>query len=145
MRVGELAALKWDDVGDGVLLLHRKGNKQDTVCPGVVAMRELMRLPRTEPRVFARSYSGIKAAFRRLSAKSGVPFYPHKMRHTFAHLFIAQGGSIEDLSEIMSHANLNTTAIYLRAFRRERALEAMRRWNPADILLDKTLDISAAV
>jgi len=49
------------------------------------------------------------------------------------------------LAEILGHVSIETTRTYLRAYRRERMLEAMVRWNPADILLDKTVDISAAV
>ncbi|RPJ39955.1 MAG: hypothetical protein EHM35_00950, partial [Planctomycetaceae bacterium] len=61
MRIGELAALRWQDVGEGVLLLHGKGNKQRTVAPGVAAFRELMRLPRDDDRVFPWSREAIIA------------------------------------------------------------------------------------
>jgi integrase len=61
-------------------------------------------------------------------------FHAHQLRHTFAQRFLEAGGAIEDLSEILGHARLDTTAIYVRAFRRERALDAQRKFNPADAL-----------
>ena len=137
MRIGELANLTWDDVGDGVLLLHGKGSKQRTVAPGAVALRELMRLPRKGRKVFPVSGNAIKDGFRRLSKRSGVPFHPHQIRHTFAHKFLTHGGAIEDLSQILGHSCLDTTAIYIRAFRRERALDAQRHFNPTDSLFSE--------
>jgi integrase/recombinase XerD len=146
MRIGELAALRWEDVGEGVLLLHGKGNKQRVVAPGVAAMRELMRLDRntcTSGQVFPFTRGAIMARLHRLSLRS-CRFFPHQFRHTYAHRFLEHAG-IEELAEVLGHVSIETTRTYLRAYRRERMLEAMVRWNPADILLDKTLDISAAV
>jgi len=158
MRIGELAALRWEDVGEGVLLLHGKGNKQRMVAPGVAAMRELMRLPRgnskaanldsitytyDQVKVFPFTRGAIMARLHRLSLRS-CRFFPHQFRHTYAHRFLEHAG-IEELAEVLGHVSIETTRTYLRAYRRERMLEAMVRWNPADILLDKTVDISAAV
>lgn len=139
MRIGELAALRWQDVGEGVLLLHGKGSKQRMVAPGAMAMRELVRLPKVTERVFPCTYGSMKVELRRLSHDTGIRFSPHVFRHTFANRFLRAGGSIEELNTLLGHARLDTTAIYVRAFRRERALEAMQLYNPADILLDKTL------
>jgi len=144
MRIGELAALRWEDIGEGVLLLHGKGNKQRMVAPGVAAMRELMRLPRESSHIFPFTRGAIMARLHRLARRS-CPFHPHQFRHTYAHTLLRAGAGIEDLAEILGHVSIETTRTYLRAYRRERMLEAMQRWNPADILLDKTLDISAAV
>ena len=144
MRIGELAALRWEDVGEGVLLLHGKGNKQRMVAPGVAAMRELMRLPRESSHIFPFTRGAIMARLHRLARRS-CPFHPHQFRHTYAHTLLRAGAGIEDLAEILGHVSIETTRTYLRAYRRERMLEAMVRWNPADILLDIPLDIPAAV
>jgi len=147
MRIGELAALRWQDLGEGVLLLHGKGGKQRTVAPGVMAMRELVRLPREDERVFPRSVGAIKIALRRAGERAGVNAHPHRIRHTFAHRFMdASGEDITALSSILGHSSITTTMIYLQG-RREKVLDAQRRYNPADALFraDKTLDIPAAV
>ena len=156
MRIGELAALRWEDVGEGVLLLHGKGNKQRMVAPGVAAMRELMRLPRAalggaraasapgysgagrasvppSTKVFPFTRGAIMARLHRLARRS-CPFHPHQFRHTYAHTLLRAGAGIEDLAEILGHVSIETTRTYLRAYRRERMLEAMVRWNPADAL-----------
>ena len=136
MRIGELAALRWEDVGEGVLLLHGKGNKQRMVAPGVAAMRELIRLPRETDQIFPFSRDAILARLHRLSLRS-CRFFPHQFRHTYAHTLLRAGAGIEDLAEILGHVSIETTRTYLRAYRRERMLEAMVRWNPADALFNR--------
>lgn len=41
--------------------------------------------------------------------------YPHKFRHTFACMFLVNGGSIYDLKILMGHEDIRTTMLYLRA------------------------------
>jgi integrase len=141
MRIGELAALRWEDVGEGVLLLHGKGNKQRMVAPGVAAMRELMRLPRESSHIFPFTRGAIMARLHRLARRS-CPFHPHQFRHTYAHTLLRAGAGIEDLAEILGHVSIETTRTYLRAYRRERMLEAMVRWNPADALFNREAKFS---
>ena len=136
MRIGELAGLRWSDVSEGVLLLRGKGRKQRTVAPGVTAMRELMRLPRQSAEVFPFSREAIIARLRRLSARSGVSFHPHQFRHSFSHRYL-EYGTIEELAEILGHSSLEATMVYVRANRRQRALERMVENNPADTLFSR--------
>jgi len=143
MRIGELAALRWEDVGEGLLLLHGKGNKQRMVAPGVAAMRELIRLPRESSHIFPFTRGAIMARLHRLSRRSGVSFHPHQMRHSYAHRFLEHAG-IEELAEVMGHVSIETTRTYLRAYRRERMLEAMRAYNPADALFATRRPVSAS-
>ena len=136
MRIGELSGLRWADVRDGQVLVRGKGSRERTLAPGQRAMAMLYALPRDGEWVFPFTLTAIKDRMRRLSKKANIPsFHPHVMRHTFAHKFLeASGGDIETLSALLGHENLNTTMIYLRASRRERALDAQRRFNPADAL-----------
>ena len=46
---------------------------------------------------------------------SGIPFSPHKLRHTFAVLMLESGCDIYALSKMMGHSDIKTTTIYLRA------------------------------
>ena len=142
MRIGELAGLRWQDVGEGVLLLHGKGKRERIVAPGVSAMRELMRLPRKSDWVFPLTYESIKTALAKLSRRSGVRFHPHQLRHTFAHRFMEESnGDLEALNAILGHNSLDMTMIYLRAYRRDRALEAQVRYNPADRLFGEAAEM----
>ena len=135
MRIGELSGLRWADVRDGQVLVRGKGSKERTLAPGQRAMAMLYALPRDGEWVFPFTCTSAKDRMRRLSRVAHVPMHPHQLRHSFANRYLeASGGDIETLSCLLGHENLNTTAIYLRAFRRERALEAMRAYNPADAL-----------
>jgi len=50
---------------------------------------------------------------RRIRRKSGVNFYAHKLRHTFASTLAAQGVNPWQLQSLMGHSSVNTTMIYV--------------------------------
>jgi integrase len=133
MRIGEVAALRWADCTGDRLTVHGKGSKIRRVEPGVIAMRTLEELPRKDHRVFPMSVGVLKWRMWRLSERTGIPFHAHLLRHSFAMRFIRAGGTIDELSRLLGHAKIDTTATYLRADLEERALAAQRRLNPADI------------
>lgn len=58
-------------------------------------------------------------ALRRILEKirrfSGIPFSAHVLRHTFATLMIEGGANIYSLQQMMGHASIQTTTIYLTA------------------------------
>jgi integrase/recombinase XerC len=136
MRLGELVKLTWADVHGDELLLHGKGGKERRVAPGRVALAALSSLPRTDGAVLPFKASNLKRRLKVLSLKTGIQaFHAHALRHSFSDRFIAAGGSVEELSFVLGHSNLNTTMIYIRRHQRDRALEAQRRLNPCDALL----------
>jgi len=135
MRLGELVRLTWADIHGDELLLHGKGGKERRVAPGRVALAALASLPRTGVAVLPFKVSNLKRRLKVLSEKTQIHFHAHVLRHTFAHRFIAAGGTVEELSFVLGHSNLNTTMIYIRRHQRDRALEAQRRLNPCDALL----------
>ena len=48
-------------------------------------------------------------------AITGVAFTAHKLRHSFAHRFLAQtSNDLVALAQILGHESLNTTSIYTR-------------------------------
>lgn len=51
----------------------------------------------------------------------GVRCSPHTFRHTFACLFMRNGGDIYQLSQLLRHSSVKTTEIYLRALRQAEA------------------------
>jgi site-specific recombinase XerD len=133
MRIGELAALRWEDVRGDTLLLHGKGKRQRVVAPGSAAMRALMTLPRRTDYVFPFTYAHIEYELRKLAQRSHISCHPHTLRHTFAHRYLNAGGAIQDLAEIMGHDSIQTTWGYVRG-QRPSVLESQRRLNPADAL-----------
>ena len=65
-----------------------------------------------------RLFSSCLSAFRRALTKSGLPSpkgqLTHVLRHSFAVRFMERGGNLVDLMNTLGHANIQTTAIYLR-------------------------------
>lgn len=57
----------------------------------------------------------IKRLFEKIKKKSGINFYPHLLRHTFATLMLEGGCNIYALSRMMGHSDIKTTTIYLAA------------------------------
>ena len=56
--------------------------------------------------------NGIERRFRELGQKCGVRAHPHKFRRTFATTLVNKGVPIEQIKELLGHANLDTTMIY---------------------------------
>ena len=55
---------------------------------------------------------GFARAIRRASGVEG--FHPHQCRHTFAARFVAEGGSLAVLQQLLGHASIETTMRYAR-------------------------------
>lgn len=56
--------------------------------------------------------NGIERLIRELGHKCGVKAHPHKFRRTFASNLVNKGVPIEQIKELMGHANMDTTLIY---------------------------------
>lgn len=57
--------------------------------------------------------SGIEAILKRIEKKSGVQnVHPHRFRRTLATNLLDRGMNIQDVAEILGHADLKTTQIY---------------------------------
>jgi integrase/recombinase XerD len=64
----------------------------------------------------------------------GVRLSPHTLRHTFAVLYIRNGGDSFSLQEILGHSTLEMTRQYVNLARRDVA-EQHRKFSPMDSLL----------
>jgi site-specific recombinase XerD len=132
LRVSELIRIKLEelDIGSGLIRVMGKGQKERLVPVSGVTRKEIIRyLAHARPHVceaespylFAMpdgepiSANGVEQFLRRLAGKAGlagIRCYPHAFRHTFATQFLANGGNVFALKNIMGHSSLETTLKY---------------------------------
>lgn len=132
LRKGELLRLKMTDVDLGNMVIsiqQGKGNK-DRLVPIPYQLKpillqylaertklgktsEYFYVSQTEDRNF--SLAGFKKVVDAVKQESGIKFYPHMLRHTFATLMLEGGCDIYALSKMMGHNDIKTTTIYLSA------------------------------
>lgn len=132
MRVSEIVALDLDDVdldAQSVRVVG-KGNKERMVVMGEPAREALERyLREARPklaagpeRAFFLNRDGGRLSVRRVqlmlrkyaaAAGLGKRAYPHLLRHTFATHLLDGGADLRVVQELLGHANVNTTQVYL--------------------------------
>ena len=119
IRLGELAALRWGDVGTRSLNVSGKtGPRVVPVSPSVRKMLDGLGdshhiwVSRKGPM----TRSAVQMALRRIFPRAGLSgpkLGPHLLRHTFATHYVDGGGSLAHLQRILGHASISTTEIYL--------------------------------
>lgn len=132
LRKGELLRLKNIDVDTTNMIIsirQGKGNK-DRVVPIPYQLKPILEAYRKERTrlnkqsdYFYVSYAidrnlsinGFKHMIDLVKKASGIKFYPHMLRHTFATLMLEGGCDIYALSKMMGHNDIKTTTIYLSA------------------------------
>ncbi len=111
LRWGEATRARADHVQDGVLLVEKAKGKRVRRVPltddviAEVRGRVGLLVPFVSPGSFARTS-------RKLTGLKDV--HPHQCRHTFAMAWVAEGGSLAALQEVLGHKDLKTTMVYAR-------------------------------
>ncbi len=150
MRASELVALSVGDVDweAGTLLIRNgKGGKSRRVAPGQRVLDALRRYLSAERIRRGWLFPGLNDGHlrsdslyhlvERLGERAGIHgANVHRFRHTFAHEFLeASGGDVGDLQQLLGHSTIAMSLRYGRFFAADRALEACRKYNPADRLV----------
>jgi len=78
--------------------------------------------------------SSVETLFIHLAKKTGIAVHPHLLRHTFATLWLKNGGDSLMLQRLLGHATLMMTNRYCQAVGCYDAVEAHKRFSPGDRL-----------
>lgn len=129
LRAREVAHLRLGDFDkkNGVLYVrYGKGGKHRVVPYGVAvvdALKAYYEQERPTDWLFGGNEKGeplsvkavqymVREAHRRTPIRKAV--HPHTLRHTFAVHYLNNGGSLTRLQQLLGHAHLSTTLLYLR-------------------------------
>ena len=130
IQIGELAGVARDDIdwARATVLVHGKGGKDRFVAlsPNVLqALRDYV--GEREGAVWVRADSrahgepikreSLWRIINEIGKRAGVSkCYPHRFRHTFAHLFLSTGGDAGALQSSLGHTSLTMTLLYAAAW-----------------------------
>lgn len=134
LRAGEVASLRLEDLDwrKGELLIRGKGSKQERLpLPADVGEAIVRWLRRGRPPCDAREvFTRIRAPHRRLSPtgisgivcaacrRSGIPrVNAHRLRHSAATQMLSAGAGLDEISQVLRHRSVLTTAIYAKVDR----------------------------
>jgi integrase/recombinase XerC len=79
--------------------------------------------------------SSVETMFIKLSQRTGIRVHPHLLRHTFATMWLRNGGDSLMLQRLLGHTTLMMTNRYCQAVGCYDAIEAHKRYSPVDGLV----------
>lgn len=122
LRISELSGLKIEDIKQGWVQVHGKGNKTRElplldVLQRLIAHYTAQKAP--QKYLFEKGNAPMNSAQLRyrlsnLFKASGIKATPHQLRHSFATHLLNEGARIADVSELLGHATMATTQVYTK-------------------------------
>lgn len=119
-RLNEIMTLKWEYVGDGVLVLPDSKTGPKRVALGKAAMEVLAGIKREDgnPWVLPGRFPGerlkeIQRPWRRIRARAKLPgLRIHDLRHSFASVGLIEKQGLPMIGKLLGHSQVQTTARY---------------------------------
>jgi integrase len=118
LRVSELASLRRSDVCTGFVRVRRGKGDRDRVVPITGDLDELLAphlaLLHRHARVFGIKPRQLYNVVTRYALAAGITdLTPHGLRHFFATALVERGAPLKAVQELLGHASIQTTAVYL--------------------------------
>nr|DAZ32096.1 MAG TPA: SITE SPECIFIC RECOMBINASE XERD [Caudoviricetes sp.] len=126
VRLSEFMRLTWEDVINGEVLIYGKGNKYRRVFFPKDVSTGVAQYVKKEDRlnaVYCNSKGrpigsrNLREYLQKWGAACGISsnkMHPHAFRHLFAKLFLKKKNDIVQLADMLGHASIDTTRIYLQ-------------------------------
>ncbi len=121
-RAGEVASLRWENIFEDYIKVNGKTSERQIPISDETRRMLLSLSENREGWVFTGQrghittwwlYHLVQGYMRRAGIK-GPKMGPHRLRHAFGKNYIVNGGDTRSLQEIMGHANISTTEIYVK-------------------------------
>ena len=120
IRASELVALRPCDIaGDFIFVRHGKGSHPRTIPLANTIRKPLsgyIRVNKVKPTdpIFSIKRGRLYRVVKGYALQAGInDFSPHSLRHYFATRLLEKGANIRAVQELLGHADISTTAIYL--------------------------------
>ena len=131
LRASEVAAMSLDDIDwrAGLVVVHGKGRRDDSlplpddVGRALTGYLQRGRPPTERRELFLRIVApigplgrgGVACIVRRACGRAGIaPIGPHRLRHTLACDMVTAGVPLPEISQVLRHRSISSTANYAR-------------------------------
>jgi integrase/recombinase XerD len=156
MRIGELLGLKVSDVHERFVKVFGKGRREREIGVHPEVSKLLWKyihkhrrpVDQEEQVLFLSkggkplTFIGVQNLIKRIQHRSGldgIKFTPHVFRHTFAKMYLDQGGDLFKLSRELGHSGVEITKKYLEDFSSSEARKDHTAFSPiANVTLKKS-------